>query len=88
MTLAQLVCLGRGGVSSSLQEKRKLHQNKRKECTEERDGVHLKNFPCKRFRQVRILHFCLERGEARIYVERNEVGNTESKSVPDSTDQD
>ncbi|KAJ6668032.1 hypothetical protein lerEdw1_016353 [Lerista edwardsae] len=40
-----------GGISSSLQEKRKLHQNKRKECGEESDGSHLKNFPCKRFRQ-------------------------------------
>ncbi|XP_053232373.1 tRNA (guanine(26)-N(2))-dimethyltransferase [Podarcis raffonei] len=40
-----------GGISSSLQEKRKLHQNKRKECAEQSDGAHLKNFPCKRFRQ-------------------------------------
>uniref|UniRef100_A0A8D0BBL1 tRNA (guanine(26)-N(2))-dimethyltransferase n=1 Tax=Salvator merianae TaxID=96440 RepID=A0A8D0BBL1_SALMN len=40
-----------GGISSSLQEKRKLHQNKRKEHTEEIDGAHLKNFSCKRFRQ-------------------------------------
>ncbi|XP_060620902.2 tRNA (guanine(26)-N(2))-dimethyltransferase [Anolis sagrei] len=40
-----------GGVSSNLQEKRKLHQNKRKACGEESDGAHLKNFPCKRFRQ-------------------------------------
>ncbi|XP_008115675.1 tRNA (guanine(26)-N(2))-dimethyltransferase isoform X2 [Anolis carolinensis] len=41
----------KGGVSSNLQEKRKLHQNKRKACGEESDGAHLKNFPCKRFRQ-------------------------------------
>ncbi|XP_062979339.1 tRNA (guanine(26)-N(2))-dimethyltransferase isoform X2 [Elgaria multicarinata webbii] len=40
-----------GGISSSLQDKRKLHQNKRKEHAEESDGTHLKNFPCKRFRQ-------------------------------------
>uniref|UniRef100_A0A6J0UA17 tRNA (guanine(26)-N(2))-dimethyltransferase n=2 Tax=Pogona vitticeps TaxID=103695 RepID=A0A6J0UA17_9SAUR len=40
-----------GGISSSLQEKRKLHQNKRKVGTGESDGAHLKNFPCKRFRQ-------------------------------------
>ncbi|KAJ7316215.1 hypothetical protein JRQ81_002377 [Phrynocephalus forsythii] len=40
-----------GGISSSLQEKRKRHQNKRKVGTEESDGAALKNFPCKRFRQ-------------------------------------
>ncbi|XP_060096657.1 tRNA (guanine(26)-N(2))-dimethyltransferase isoform X1 [Heteronotia binoei] len=40
-----------GGISSSLQEKRRLHQNKRKGCAEESDGSHLKNFPCKRFRE-------------------------------------
>ncbi|XP_053145029.1 tRNA (guanine(26)-N(2))-dimethyltransferase isoform X2 [Hemicordylus capensis] len=40
-----------GGISSSLQEKSKSHQNKRKECVEESDGSHLKNFACKRFRQ-------------------------------------
>ncbi|XP_063148569.1 tRNA (guanine(26)-N(2))-dimethyltransferase isoform X2 [Candoia aspera] len=40
-----------GGISSCLQEKRKLHQNKRKVCAEGSDGTHLKNFPCKRFRQ-------------------------------------
>ncbi|XP_048346927.1 tRNA (guanine(26)-N(2))-dimethyltransferase isoform X1 [Sphaerodactylus townsendi] len=40
-----------GGISSSLQEKRKLHQNKRKGCAEESDGSHLKSFPCKRFRE-------------------------------------
>ncbi|KAL7989287.1 hypothetical protein Chor_011953 [Crotalus horridus] len=40
-----------GGISSCLQEKRKLHQNKRKVCTEGDDGSQLKNFPCKRFRQ-------------------------------------
>uniref|UniRef100_A0A8C6VJW5 tRNA (guanine(26)-N(2))-dimethyltransferase n=1 Tax=Naja naja TaxID=35670 RepID=A0A8C6VJW5_NAJNA len=40
-----------GGISSCLQEKRKLHQNKRKVCAEGNDGSHLKNFPCKRFRQ-------------------------------------
>ncbi|XP_007421017.1 tRNA (guanine(26)-N(2))-dimethyltransferase [Python bivittatus] len=40
-----------GGISSCLQEKRKLHQNKRKVCVVGSDGAHLKNFPCKRFRQ-------------------------------------
>lgn len=40
-----------GGISSSLQQKRKLHQNKRNAGGEESDGSHLKNFPCKRFRQ-------------------------------------
>ncbi|XP_044309625.1 tRNA (guanine(26)-N(2))-dimethyltransferase isoform X1 [Varanus komodoensis] len=40
-----------GGISSSLQDKRKLHQNKRKACADEHDAAHLKNFPCKRFRE-------------------------------------
>ncbi|KAL8211723.1 UNVERIFIED_CONTAM: tRNA methyltransferase 1 [Gekko kuhli] len=40
-----------GGISSSLQEKRRLHQDKRKACAEGTDGSHLKNFPCKRFRE-------------------------------------
>ncbi|XP_077183391.1 tRNA (guanine(26)-N(2))-dimethyltransferase isoform X2 [Paroedura picta] len=40
-----------GGISSSLQEKGKLHQGKRKGCAEESDRSHLKNFPCKRFRE-------------------------------------
>ncbi|XP_061472676.1 tRNA (guanine(26)-N(2))-dimethyltransferase [Rhineura floridana] len=40
-----------GGISSSLQEKRKLHQNKRKDCAGQSDGAHLKNFRCKRFRE-------------------------------------
>ncbi|XP_067416599.1 tRNA (guanine(26)-N(2))-dimethyltransferase isoform X2 [Emydura macquarii macquarii] len=38
-----------GGISTSLQDKRKLHQNKRKERGE--DGGHLKNIPCKRFKE-------------------------------------
>ena len=40
----------RGGISPSLQEKRKRHQNKRTERTD--DGTSLKNFPCKRFKEV------------------------------------
>uniref|UniRef100_A0A8C3IHS5 tRNA (guanine(26)-N(2))-dimethyltransferase n=1 Tax=Chrysemys picta bellii TaxID=8478 RepID=A0A8C3IHS5_CHRPI len=40
-----------GGISTSLQDKRKLHQNKRKERAE--DGGHLKNIPCKRLKEVR-----------------------------------
>lgn len=42
--------LPRGGISPSLQEKRKRHQNKRTERTD--DGTSLKNFPCKRFKEV------------------------------------
>ncbi|KAM6229404.1 LOW QUALITY PROTEIN: tRNA (guanine(26)-N(2))-dimethyltransferase [Spheniscus humboldti] len=38
-----------GGISPSLQEKRKRHQNKRTERTD--DGTSLKNFPCKRFKE-------------------------------------
>ncbi|XP_053868607.1 tRNA (guanine(26)-N(2))-dimethyltransferase [Malaclemys terrapin pileata] len=38
-----------GGISTSLQDKRKLHQNKRKERAE--DGGHLKNIPCKRLKE-------------------------------------
>ncbi|XP_054834440.1 tRNA (guanine(26)-N(2))-dimethyltransferase [Eublepharis macularius] len=40
-----------GGIFSSLQEKRRMHQNKRKGCAEESDRSYLKNFPCKRFRE-------------------------------------
>ncbi|XP_075581316.1 LOW QUALITY PROTEIN: tRNA (guanine(26)-N(2))-dimethyltransferase [Pelecanus crispus] len=39
-----------GGISPSLQEKRKRHQNKRTERTDD-DGASLKNFPCKRFKE-------------------------------------
>ncbi|XP_075381928.1 tRNA (guanine(26)-N(2))-dimethyltransferase isoform X1 [Mycteria americana] len=38
-----------GGISPSLQEKRKRHQNKRTERTD--DSTSLKNFPCKRFKE-------------------------------------
>ncbi|XP_014813499.1 PREDICTED: tRNA (guanine(26)-N(2))-dimethyltransferase [Calidris pugnax] len=38
-----------GGISPSLQEKRKRHQNKRTERTD--DGTSLKQFPCKRFKE-------------------------------------
>ncbi|XP_064293293.1 tRNA (guanine(26)-N(2))-dimethyltransferase isoform X1 [Phalacrocorax carbo] len=38
-----------GGISPSLQEKRKRHQNKRTERTD--DGASLKHFPCKRFKE-------------------------------------
>ncbi|EMP37224.1 N(2),N(2)-dimethylguanosine tRNA methyltransferase [Chelonia mydas] len=38
-----------GGISTSLQDKRKLHQNKRKERAE--DGDRLKNTPCKRLKE-------------------------------------
>ncbi|XP_074990265.1 tRNA (guanine(26)-N(2))-dimethyltransferase isoform X4 [Calonectris borealis] len=38
-----------GGISPSLQEKRKRNQNKRTERTD--DGTSLKNFPCKRFKE-------------------------------------
>ncbi|CAM5118047.1 unnamed protein product [Natator depressus] len=38
-----------GGISTSLQDKRKLHQNKRKERAE--DGGRLKNTPCKRLKE-------------------------------------
>ncbi|KAG6930316.1 tRNA methyltransferase 1 [Chelydra serpentina] len=38
-----------GGISTSLQDKRKLHQNKRKERGE--DGGHLKPPPCKRLKE-------------------------------------
>lgn len=38
-----------GGISASLEEKRKLHQNKRKEHGE--GEARLKNIPCKKFKQ-------------------------------------
>ncbi|XP_050781098.1 tRNA (guanine(26)-N(2))-dimethyltransferase isoform X3 [Gopherus flavomarginatus] len=38
-----------GGISTSLQDKRKLHQNKRKERAEDRS--HVKNSPCKRLKE-------------------------------------
>ncbi|KAJ1161033.1 hypothetical protein NDU88_001521 [Pleurodeles waltl] len=38
-----------GGISTSLEEKRKLHQNKRKEHGE--GEARLKNIPCKKFKQ-------------------------------------
>ncbi|XP_064355377.1 tRNA (guanine(26)-N(2))-dimethyltransferase isoform X2 [Dromaius novaehollandiae] len=38
-----------GGISPSLQEKRKRHQNKRTERPD--DGSSLKHFPCKRFKE-------------------------------------
>ncbi|XP_074836535.1 tRNA (guanine(26)-N(2))-dimethyltransferase isoform X2 [Carettochelys insculpta] len=40
-----------GGISTSLQDKRKLHQNKRKERAA--DEGHLKNSPCKRLKEER-----------------------------------
>uniref|UniRef100_A0A452I4C4 tRNA (guanine(26)-N(2))-dimethyltransferase n=1 Tax=Gopherus agassizii TaxID=38772 RepID=A0A452I4C4_9SAUR len=38
-----------GGISTSLQDKRKLYQNKRKERAEDRS--HMKNSPCKRLKE-------------------------------------
>ncbi|XP_074423090.1 tRNA (guanine(26)-N(2))-dimethyltransferase isoform X1 [Larus michahellis] len=40
-----------GGISPSLQEKRKRHQNKRTERTDDNSGASLKQFPCKRFKE-------------------------------------
>ncbi|KAM4749549.1 tRNA (guanine(26)-N(2))-dimethyltransferase [Rhinophrynus dorsalis] len=39
-----------GGISASLEEKRKKHQNKRKTSAGTEDS-HLKSFPCKRFKE-------------------------------------
>lgn len=41
--------LSRGGIAPSLQEKRERLQNKR---TQRPDGAGLKQFPCKRFKEV------------------------------------
>ncbi|XP_029440973.1 LOW QUALITY PROTEIN: tRNA (guanine(26)-N(2))-dimethyltransferase [Rhinatrema bivittatum] len=49
-----------GGISASLEEKRKQHQNKRKEQAQ--DPGCLKSFPCKRFKQG-----CCARGDGCCY---------------------
>ncbi|XP_063305667.1 tRNA (guanine(26)-N(2))-dimethyltransferase [Pelobates fuscus] len=61
-----------GQISSSLEEKRKQHQNKRKISPGTPDG-HLKNFPCKRFRQG-----CCDLGESCRY------SHTESEETPEA----
>ncbi|KAM8972509.1 tRNA (guanine(26)-N(2))-dimethyltransferase [Pelodytes ibericus] len=40
-----------GMISSSLEDRRKQHQNKRKQTTPACEDGHFKNFPCKKFRQ-------------------------------------
>ena len=54
-----LLCLHRGkAAGEAMEERRRLHQNKRKEPAEDpvQRAARLKTFPCKRFKEVRHPH--------------------------------